>query len=52
MPAVVVEFVPTRLWERKFRLDLGASRNTGTGETRGRLFEAGFGASLVCCAEA
>jgi hypothetical protein len=39
-----VEFVPTLPWERRFRLDLGAGRGTGTGETRGRVCEvAGVG---------
>jgi hypothetical protein len=28
---------PTLPWERKFRLDLGGGRGTGTGETRGRV---------------
>lgn len=43
-PAVAVESVPTRPRERRFRLNLGAGRGAGTGETRGCLFEACFGA--------
>jgi hypothetical protein len=39
-----VEFVPTLPWERRVRLDLGAGRGAGTGETRGRVCEvAGVG---------
>jgi hypothetical protein len=38
-----VEFVPTLPWERRFRLDLGAGRGAGTGETRGRVCEAAGG---------
>ena len=39
-----VAFVPTLPWERRFRLDLGAGRGTGTGGTRGRVCEvAGVG---------